>query len=114
MITTEVAVNLEKTHTIVIRVVDARNNPLKDINVKVFIVENKPITLEQWGENLRNGSPFKRLILSKNSDTEGTVTSELAEGSYEVVVEKFGSTKLCELKKNENILFVESKKHWWQ
>jgi len=114
LITNEVNIALEKTYMIVIRVVDFRNNPIKEVNVKVFILENKPITIEQWGENLKNGSPFKRLILSKNSDATGSVTSELAEGSYEFVVEKFGSTKVCELKQNESVIFAESKKHWGQ
>src|SRR5665648_479873 len=78
LISNEVDVALEKTYMIVIRVVDFRNNPLKDVNVKVFMLEKKPITIEQWGENLKNGSPFKRLILSMNSDATGSVTSKLA------------------------------------
>ncbi len=114
MISNEVDVALEKTYMIVIKIVDFRNNPLKDVNVKVFMLIKKPITLEHWGENLKNGSPFKRLMLSLNSDAAGIVTSKLAIGSYEVVVEKFGLTKVCELKQNESLLFAESKKHWWQ
>ena len=49
-----------------------------------------------------------------NTDDNGAVTAELAEGFYEVQVEKYGLNKVCELKQNDSILFIEPKKHWWQ
>lgn len=115
MDTQEVAVALEKTYVLVVRVVNfQRNKPIKDVNVKVFRLEKEPITPKQWAENLRNGTPFKRLILSMNTDNNGNVTAELAEGSYEVKVEKYGLNKVCELTQNDSVLFIEPKKHWWQ
>ena len=115
MDTQEVAVALEKTYVLVVRVVNfQRNKPIKDVNVKVFRLEKEPITLEQWAENLKNGTPFKRLMLSMNTDDNGNVTAELAEGSYEVKVEKYGLNKVCELTQNDSVLFIEPKKHWWQ
>jgi formylglycine-generating enzyme required for sulfatase activity len=113
--TQEVAVALEKTYVIVVRVVNFQGNkPIKDVNVKVFRLEKTPITLKQWAENLKNGTPFKKLILSMNTDNNGNVTAELAEGSYEVKVEKYGLNKACELTQNDRVLFIEPKKHWWQ
>jgi hypothetical protein len=106
---------LEKTYVIVVRVVNfQRNKPIKNVNVKVFRLEKTPITLKQWAENLKNGTPFKRLILSMNTDNNGNVTAELAEGFYETKVEKYGLSKACELTKNDRVLFIEPKKHWWQ
>jgi hypothetical protein len=82
--TQEVAVVLEKTYVLVVSVVNFQGNkPIKDVNVKVFRLETEPITPEQWVENLKNGAPFKRLVLSMNTDDNGNVTAELAEGSYE-------------------------------
>ena len=84
MDTQEVDIALEKTYVLVVGVVDfQRNKPLKNVNVKVFRLENAPIALKQYAENLKNGTPFKRLVLSMNTDDNGNVTAELAEGSYE-------------------------------
>ena len=52
-------------------------------------------------------------MLSKDTDDNGNVTAEFAEGVYEIHVENFG-IKVCELRQNAEILFVEPKKHWWQ
>ena len=113
--TPEVAVALEKTYVLVISVVNfQRNNPIKDVNVKVFRLESAPITLKQWAENLKNGAAFEKLILSMNTDNDGNVTAELAEGSYEVKVEKYGLSKPFKLTHNDRFLFFETKKHWWQ
>ena len=65
---------IEKTCVLVVKLVDfQRNKPLKNVNVKVFRLETEPITPDQWAENLKNGAPFKRLILSANTDTTGVV-----------------------------------------
>ena len=48
-----------------------------------------------------------------NTDNNGKVTVELAEGSYEVEVEKFGFIKVFELMQNDEVFFIEPKKHWW-
>ena len=89
MDTQEVAAALEKTYILVVSVVNfQRNNPIKNVNVKVFRLKKAPITLKQWAKNLKNGVPFKKLILSMNTDNDGNVTAELAEGSFEVKVEK--------------------------
>ena len=115
MDTQKVAIALEKTYVIVVRVVNFQGNkPIKDVNVKVFRLEKTPITLKQWAENLKNGTPFNRLMLSMNTDNDGDVTAKLAEGSYEVKVEKYGLNKVCELTQNDRVLFIEPKKHWWQ
>jgi hypothetical protein len=112
--TQEVAVALEKTYVLIFNVVDfQRNKPIRDVNVKVFRLEKAPITPQQWAENLKNGAPFKRLVLSMNTDNDGNVTAELVEGSYEVKVEKYGLNKVCELTQNGEVLFIEPKKHWW-
>jgi hypothetical protein len=105
---------LEKTYKLVVKVVNHKEEPSKNLNIKVFRLEKEPITLNQWAENLRNGTPFKRLILSMNTDNNGNVTAELPEGVYEAKVEKFGLSKLCELKQNDEILFIEPQLHWWQ
>ena len=90
------------------------NNPINNVNVRVFMLEKAPITLQQWTENLKNGTPFKRLVLSMNTDDNGSVTAKLAEGSYEVMVEKYGLSKVCELTKDEKVVFITPKMHWWQ
>ena len=77
-------------------------------------LEKTPITLTEWAENLKNGTPFKKLMLSMNTDNNGNVTAELAEGSYEAKVEKYNLSKVCELTQDDRILFIEPKKHWWQ
>jgi hypothetical protein len=106
---------LEKTHTLVVRAVNFKENkPIKNVNVKVFRLEKESITLKQWVENLKNGTPFKRLMLSMNTDNNGNVNAELPEGVYEVNVEKYGLSKVCELTQNVEALFIEPKLHWWQ
>ena len=115
MDTQEVDVTLEKTYVLVVRMVNfQRNKPIKNVNVKVLRLEKTPITLKQWTENLKNGTPFKRLVLSMSTDNNGAVTAELSEGVYEVKVEKYGLNKSCKLTQKDEVLFVESKKHWWQ
>jgi len=105
---------LEKTYKLVVRAVNfQKDKPIKNVNIKVFRLEKEPITVEQWAENIKNGAPFKRLMLSKDTDDNGNVTAEFAEGVYEIHVENFG-LKVCELEQNAEILFVEPKKHWWQ
>jgi hypothetical protein len=104
----------QKTYLLVVKVVNfQKNKPTKNATVKVFRLEKEPLTLKQWAENLKNGSPFKRLIVSMNTDNNGTVTVELAEGSYEVEEEKFGFNKVFDLTQNDEILFIEPRKHWW-
>ena len=106
---------LKKTYVLVVKVVNfQKNKPIKNANIKVFRLEKEPITLTQWTENLKNGAPFKRLMLSMDTDNNGAVTTELAEGSYEAEVEKYGLNKVFELTQNDEILFIEPKKHWWQ
>jgi hypothetical protein len=106
---------LENTHTLVLRVVNSKeNSPIKNISVKVFKLEKESITLKQWTENLKNGTPFKRLVLSANTDNNGDVTVDLPEGCYEAKVEEYCLTKVCELTNNIEVLFVEPKKHRWQ
>lgn len=53
-------------------------------------------------------------MLSMNTDNNGNVAAELAEGFYEAEVEKYGFNKVCELTQNDGVLFIEPKKHWWQ
>ena len=104
----------QKTYLLVVKVVNfQKNKPSKNATIKVFRLEKEPLTLKQWAENLKNGSPFKRLIVSMNTDNNGTVTVELAEGSYEVEEEKFGFNKVFDLTQNDEVLFIEPKKHWW-
>ena len=106
---------LDKTCTLVVRMVNFKENkPIKNVNVKVFRLEQASISLKQWTENLKNGTPFKRLVLSMSTDNNGAVTAELSEGVYEVKVEKYGLNKSCKLTQKDEVLFVESKKHWWQ
>jgi hypothetical protein len=105
---------LEKTHTLVARVVNFKSQPIQNVNVKVFRIEQEPITLKHWAENLKNGTPFKRLMLSMDTDVNGIVTAEFAEGVYEIKVEKYALSKVCELTKNDELLFMEPKVHWWQ
>ena len=45
-----------------------------------------------------------------NTDSDGDVTAELVEASYEVKVEKYGSKKPFELTQNNRVLFIEPKK----
>jgi hypothetical protein len=106
---------VEKTCTLNVKLITCKENrPFKNGNVKVFKIEQESISLKQWTENLKNGTPFKRLILSRNTDNKGNVTAELPEGIYEIKVEEYALSKDCELKHNAEILFVEPKKHWWQ
>ena len=106
---------LEKTCTLVVKVVDfQRNKPIQNVNVKVFRLEKESITLKQWAENLKNGTPFKRLMISMNTDNNGKVTVELPECVYETKVEEYGFVKVCDLKKNDEVVFIEPKKQWWR
>ncbi len=115
METQKVAIALEKTYVLVVSAVNfLRNNPITNVNVKVFRLEKESITIKQWAENLKNGSPFEKLMLSMNSDNNGNVTAELTEGSNEAKVEKYGLSKVCELTQNDTVLFIEPKNHWWQ
>ena len=115
METQKVDVALEKTCLLVVSVVNFQaNKPIANVNVKVFRLEKTPLTISEWTENLKNGTPFSKLMLSMNTDNSGNVTAELAEGSYEVEVEKNDLSKVCELTQNDTVLFIESKKHWWQ
>src|SRR5665648_166311 len=69
---------LEKIYVLVVGVVNLQGDkPIKNVNVKVFRLEMEPITLTQWAENPKNGTPFKRLVLSMNTDDNGNVTAEL-------------------------------------
>jgi hypothetical protein len=104
---------LEKTHKLVVKVVNYKKEPSKNLNIKFFRLEKEGITLNQWAENLKNGSPFKRLILSVSTDNNGNVSAELLEGVYEVNVGLYGLSNICDLTRNAEILFVEPKKHWW-
>jgi formylglycine-generating enzyme required for sulfatase activity len=104
---------LEKTYILFVSVVTFKTNkPIENVNVKVFRLEKTPITLAEWAENLKNGTPFKKLILSMNTDKNGNVTAELAEGSYEAKVEKYNLSKVCELTQDDRILFIKPKEHW--
>ena len=114
MDTQKVAIALEKTYVVVSVVNFQRNKPITNVNVKVFRLEKESITIKQWAENLKNGSPFEKLILSMNTDNNGNVTAELTEGSYEAKVEKYGLGKACELTQNDTVLFIEPKNHLWQ
>jgi 5-hydroxyisourate hydrolase-like protein (transthyretin family) len=106
---------LEKTYTLVVKVVDfQRNKPIQNVNVKVFRLEKESITLKQWAENLKNGTPFKRLMISMNTDNRGMVTVELPEGVYETKVEEYGFAKGCSLKQNDEVVCIGPKKQWWR
>jgi 5-hydroxyisourate hydrolase-like protein (transthyretin family) len=105
---------LEKIYRLTVKVVSSqRNKPIQDVNVKVFRVEKGPITPKQWIENLRNGTPFKTLMISMTTSNNGAVTVEFPEGVYEVKVEGYDLNQVCELTHNLEILFIEPKKHWW-
>jgi hypothetical protein len=104
---------LEKNHLFTVRVVNNKKELIKNVNVQIWKIEKEPITLEQWGENLKNGTPFKRLILSSNTDNNGVVTADLVEGFYEAKVEKYGLSTVCELRQNDEAVFIEPKKRWW-
>jgi hypothetical protein len=105
---------LEKTYRLIVRVGNFNENkPIKNVNVKVFRIEQESLNLKQWTENLKNGTPFKRLVLSMSTDNNGAVTVEFPEGVYEAKVEEYGLNKVCELKQNAEILFTEPKKRWW-
>ena len=111
----KVDVALEKTCLLAVSVVNFQaNEPIANVNVKVFRLEKTPLTISEWTENLKNGTPFSKLMLSMNTDNNGIVTAKLAEGSYEAKVEKYNLSKVCELTRDEKIVFVERKKHWWQ
>ena len=106
---------LEKTHTFTVNVVNSKQNkPVKNVNVKLFRLEKESITLKQWTENLKNGTPFQKLMLSMDTDNNGNVTAELPEGVYEAKVEEYGLSEVCELTHNVEIRFAEPKKRWWQ
>ena len=106
---------LEKKCTLVVKVVDCqKNKPIQNVEIKVFRLEKESITLTQWAENLKNGTPFKRLMISKNTDDCGKVTVELPAGTYEIKVEKYCFTKACDLKQNDEVVFIEPKKQWWR
>jgi len=105
---------LEKIHTLIVRVVNQSNKPIPNVNVKIFRLEKESITPQQWAENLKNGAPFKTLVISINTNNNGTVTAELPEGAYEAKLEGYGFDKICELTQNADILFIEPKKRWWQ
>ena len=106
---------LEKNFMLVIRVVNfQKDKPIKNVNIKIFRLEKEAITLKQWAENLKTGTPFKRLVVSMNTDDNGNVTAELTEGVYEAKVEKYGLSKVCELTQNDEVLLVAPKEHWWQ
>jgi len=110
----ELASVLEKIYRLTVKVVDSqRNKPIQDVNVKVFRVEKGPITPKQWAENLRNGTPYKTLMISTTTSSNGSVIVEFPEGIYEVIVNEYGLNQVCELTQNLEILFIEPKKHWW-
>ena len=51
---------LEKTYRLIVRVGNFKENkPIKNVNVKVFRIEQESLNLKQWTENLKNGTPFK-------------------------------------------------------
>ena len=59
--------------------------------------------------------PFKRLILSTNTDENGGVTAELPEGTYEAKFEQYGLSNVFIFAKDLEVLFTEPKPlHWWQ
>jgi hypothetical protein len=105
---------MQKCSTLVVRVVDFKKKPIPNVTVRVFRIQKEPITPEQWVENLRNGSPFKTLVFSMNTDNTGAVATELPEGTYEVKVERFGFNQVCELTQSVEVLVIEPEKHWWQ
>ena len=54
-------------------------------------------------------TPFKKLILSMNTDNNGNITAEFEEGSYEAELEKHGLKKVCELTQNDRVLSLNRK-----
>lgn len=105
---------IEKTYKLIIKVADSKkSSAIKNVSVKIFRKEKEPISPEQCAENIKNGAAFKRLILIASTDNEGIVTAEVAAGSYEVKLEAFGLSEICDLTQNKEILFIEPKKHWW-
>jgi hypothetical protein len=105
---------IESFYKLIIKVVDSKKiGAAKNVGVKIFRKEKEPISPEQWAENIKNGAAFKRLILTASTDNEGIVTTELAAGSYEVRLEAYGLSEICELTQNTEIRFIEPKKHWW-
>ena len=106
---------IESFYKLIIKVVDSKkNSAVKNVNVKIFRKEKEPISPEQCAENIKNGAAaFKRLILTASTDNDGIVTAEVAVGSYEVKLEAYGLSEICELTQNREILFIEPKKHWW-
>jgi hypothetical protein len=106
---------LKKTYTLVVRLINfQKDKPAKNVNVKIFRLEKESITLKQYAENLKNGTPFKRLMISMNTDDNGLISAELTEDIYEAKVEQYGLSKICELTQNVEVRFVEPKNHWWQ
>ncbi len=101
---------LEKTCKFFVRVVNFENKPVKNVNVKVFRIEKEAIALMQWTKNLKNGTPFKKLILSMNADNNGVITAELPKGVYEAKVEKYGLNKVFELTKNAKFFLLNQKR----
>jgi hypothetical protein len=109
------AVNiLEETFQLIIKVVDSKNRVVKSANIKIFRIEKEPISPMQWAENIKNGAAFKRLMLVSSTGNEGIVSSALVAGTYEVKLEAYGLSQICELTQNKELLFIEPKKHWWQ
>jgi hypothetical protein len=105
---------IENFYKLIIKVVDSKKSgAAKNVGVKIFRKEKEPISPEQYSENIRNGAAFKRLILTASTDNEGIVTAEVAAGSYEVKLEAYGLSEICELTQNKEIRFIEPKKHWW-
>jgi hypothetical protein len=104
---------IENKYKLTVKVVDFKKNVIKNVSVKIFRIEKEPISPEQFAENIKNGAAFKRLMLIASTNNEGIVTAELAPGSYEVNLEAYGLREICQLDQNEEILFIEPKKHWW-
>ena len=104
---------IDKIYILVVKVINFRKTPIENAVVKIFRLEKEPISPEQWAENLRNGTSFKRLIFSRKTDASGTATAELISATYEVKVEGYAFAKILDVTQNEEILFVEPKKKWW-
>jgi hypothetical protein len=104
----------ENTYKLIVKVADSKKNAIKDVNIKISRIEKEPISPQQWAENLKNGEASRRLKLVASTDKEGIVTAALVAGSYEVNLEAYGLSQICELTQNKELLFIEPKKHWWQ
>lgn len=104
---------IDNTHLLNVKFINFKKIPIENAVVKIFRLEKEPISPEQWVENLRNGTSFKRLILSGKTDTNGILTAELISATYEVKVEGYGLGKIFDLAQNEEVLFIEPQKHWW-